>query len=284
MLARTLTFILTLLALPLSPFIAQAEPAPVYSCQIVIEFPHQPDTSTQGLFYLKGRLYESSGGFGESFLTVTNPASGEQDFRVNIDNKHFAEGIALYDNKVFMLTWLSGTGYIHDLTTLQPLTSFAYRLDSEKTEGWGLTFDGQNFILSSGKSELHFHRPTDFARIGNVQVTDDGVPVRLLNELEYVGGRVLANIWKSDKIAVINPLTGHVEAWIDLSTLRTRIAPESGVANGIAYDNKSGRLFVTGKHWDKVFVISLEEVLWRQPVNEEYAPVLSPDTPIVQMR
>ncbi|WP_319471639.1 glutaminyl-peptide cyclotransferase [uncultured Pseudodesulfovibrio sp.] len=281
MTARTprLIFIISFafyLLLPLASGAQEKLMAPTYPCRIHAEFPHDTDVSTQGLFYLNGHLYESSGGFGKSFLVMSEPDTGRHVRSVQIDRKRFAEGITLYKNKIFMLTWLSGTGYIHSLDTLELLTSFAYRLDSEKTEGWGLIYDGSRFILSSGSNRLRFYRPEDFARIGSVTVHDGGKPIRLLNELEYVGGMVLANIWKTDRIAVIDPNSGTVKAWIDLSPLRERISPEAGVANGIAYDEKSGRLFVTGKHWDKLFVVTVDEVLWRQPVSEELVPATNP--------
>jgi glutamine cyclotransferase len=252
--------------------------AAVHPCRVLAEYPHDPATSTQGLFFSDGLLYESSGGFGESYLTVTEPATGRSLRSQPIEGKFFAEGLTIHDGRLFMLTWLSGTGFIHSPQSLELLTSFAYRAEGEQTEGWGLTFDGARFILSCGTAVLRFHRPEDFARTGSLLVHDGETPVRLLNELEAVGGVILANVWKSDRIAVINPGTGRVVAWIDLSPLRKRIAPESGVANGIAYDAATGRLFVTGKHWDKLFVIDVDAVLWRRPVtaDREPEPVTAP--------
>lgn len=241
--------------------------APTYVATIEATHPHDVQSSTQGLFFHNGVLYESSGGFGESYLAVVDINSGCHFLKEPIDREFFAEGITPYKNRLFMLTWLSGTGFIHSMDNLQILTTFASRPNNDATEGWGLTFDGARFILSSGKTKLRFHRPEDFSLSGSVLVHDDGAPVRLLNELEYVGGMILANIWKQDRIAVIDPEDGRIRAWIDISPLRAQVVKESGVANGIAYDKLTGRLFVTGKNWDKLFEISIDEVLWRQPVN-----------------
>jgi glutamine cyclotransferase len=263
------------LALALCAALATAHAAPALAgattlpCRVTAEYPHDPGTSTQGLIFNQGLLIESSGGFGESYLTVSEPETGRRLRTRTIEGRYFAEGIALHENKLHMLTWLSGTGFIFDPVSLETLASFAYRADGESTEGWGLAFDGQRFILSAGNDMLRFHRPGDFARTGTLAVRDEDAPVRLLNELEWVGGMILANVWKSDRIAVIDPETGQVAAWIDLSPLRQRIAPESGTANGIAYDAATGRLFVTGKHWDKLFVIEVDTALWRMPVSRE---------------
>jgi glutamine cyclotransferase len=260
-----------------SPALAQTD-ASVLPCRIRAEYPHDPATSTQGLYFADGLLYESSGGFGESYLTVSEPETGRRLRTWPLEGKFFAEGIAPYDGRLFMLTWLSGTGFIHAQDSLELLTTFAYRMNGEDTEGWGLAFDGERFILSSGTALLRFHRPDDFARTGTLLVHDGETPVRMLNELESVGGTLLANVWKKDRIAVINPHTGLVEAWIDLAPLRQRLAPESGVANGIAYDAATGRLFVTGKHWNKLFVIDVDAVLWRRPVTTD-GPAAAQSTP-----
>ncbi|WP_285906582.1 glutaminyl-peptide cyclotransferase [Pseudodesulfovibrio pelocollis] len=265
-----LAFALALCALIAPGLAATASArAMVLECRVVAEFPHDPQTSTQGLIYSQGLLLESSGGFGQSYLTISEPETGRRLLTRHIEGRYFAEGIALHDNKLYMLTWLSGTGFIFDAQSLELLASFAYRADGETTEGWGLAHDGTRFILSAGTDTLRFHRPGDFARTGTLTVRDGDEPVRLLNELECVGGMILANVWKSDRLAIIDPQSGQVAAWIDLTPLRERIAPESGSANGIAYDPESGRLFVTGKHWDKLFVIEVDTALWRMPVSRE---------------
>lgn len=239
---------------------------PTYPCRIISEFPHNPETYTQGLLFHDGKIFESSGGFGESYLAMIEPESGRTLRLYPLEGKYFAEGIARLGNVLYMLTWLSGTGFIHSLDTLERIDTFEYRQSHEKTEGWGLTSDGSQFIMSTGKAQLRFHSHSEFAHQAVRTVTENGEPVRLINELEYVGGKLLANIWKKDLIAVIAPDTGEVEAWIELSPLRERLGSQAGVANGIAYDEETGRLFVTGKHWDKLFEITVDAVLWRQPV------------------
>lgn len=239
---------------------------PMYTAHVVAEYPHDTGSSTQGLFFHEGVLYESSGGFGESYLAIVDLETGRHLRTQSIPGKYFAEGITPYKGRLLLLTWLSGTGFIHSMDTLEPLSSFAYRPSGDETEGWGLTYDNARFILSSGKARLRFLRPEDFSVIGSVLVRDGSEPVRMLNELEYVGGMILANVWKSDRIAIIAPETGHVEGWIDIAPLRQRIGPSCGVANGIAYDKTTGKLYVTGKNWDTLFEIRIDEAVWRQPV------------------
>lgn len=241
---------------------------PVYPCRIIATHPHDPDSFTQGLFYHKGALYESSGLFGESYLAITEIATGEHLRTLRLPGEYFAEGITIVGDELFMLTWLSGTGFVHDSATLEVLGSFSYRKPGTKTEGWGITFGNNRFITSCGKDRLEFHRIEDFMLLDSVNVHDGDRPIRLLNELEFVGGKVLANIWKSDRIAVINPASGNVTAWIDLASLRPLLAQSAGTANGIAYDNDEGRLFVTGKNWDKLFEITVDTMLWRHPVDK----------------
>lgn len=253
----------------LAPAVRAGADAATVPCRVVAEYPHDPGTSTQGLYFSDGLLYESSGGFGQSYLTVSEPKTGRRLRTQPIEGRYFAEGVTIRDRKLFMLTWLSGTGFVFDPQSLELLTVFASRADGETTEGWGLTFDGDRFILSAGTDTLRFHRASDFARTGTLAVRDGDIPVRLLNELEFVGGMILANVWKSDKIAVIDPENGQVTAWMDLTPLRERIAPESGTANGIAYDPQTGRLFVTGKCWDKLFVVEVDTLLWRRPVSPD---------------
>ena len=249
---RSLALILILLLTAAFPALAGA---PFIPCRVQAEFPHDPETSTQGLFLQDGRFYESSGGYGRSFLTVVEPETGRRLQTVRIPPDLFAEGIAPYGGTLRLLTWQSGIGHVYTLEGLELVSRFNYRGTSEGVECWGLTFDGDRFILSSGTSQLRFHDPRTFKLLGRIEVTDDGRHVGLLNELEWVDGLLYANVWKSDLIAIIDTDTGTVRAWLDLSPLRERIGANSGVANGIAYDRETGRLFVTGKLWDKLFEI-----------------------------
>ena len=233
---------------------------PVLTCRAVAAYPHDPGTSTQGLFYRNGVFYESSGGYGRSFLTMVEPGTGRRLKTVPVRDDLFAEGIAPHGDSLRMLTWKSGIGLIHALKDLSPRGSFAYRSTFGTTQGWGLVFDGKRFVMSTGKSRLELRDAATFARTGTVEVTDEGSPVRLLNELEFVGKYLYANIWKSDRVAIIDMTDGTVRAWLDLAPLRTRLGPDCGVANGIAYDAAGGRLYVTGKHWDRLFEIEVPKL------------------------
>lgn len=257
-----LAFILA--ALTVTPIAAVAKNAPVYPCHIKAQYPHDPTASTQGLFYHNDQLYESSGGFGASFIAIVDLETGRHLRKHSIQGRLFAEGFAPHGGKLFLLTWLSGTGLILDPADLDSLGSFSYRRTNESVEGWGLTAANDQFIASSGTARLRFYRTDSFTPSGAVTVIDDGDPVRFLNELEYVNGLVLANIWKHDVIAAIDPATGQVRAWIDISPLRKLLGKNSGVANGIAYDAKNKRLFVTGKHWDKLFHIEVNKAVWEK--------------------
>lgn len=250
----TLAFILALATLP-----ARAQ-APVIACIVLAELPHDSKISTQGFFILDNTFYESSGGYGKSFLVKWDPETGRPLFTHSVNTSCFAEGIAPSKGTLHLLTWQSGTGFIHSLDDLGQVSHFPYRGRGLYHEGWGLTVDKRFFILSSGTAILRFHSPQGFTLIRTLKVTDGGKPVTMLNELEYVEGFIYANIWKSDRIAIIEHDTGEVRATLDLSPLRERLTPKSGVANGIAYDAKTKRLYVTGKHWDKVFEIAIPEL------------------------
>ena len=237
--------------------------APTFPCKPVAEFPHDQAAFTQGLFVVGERIYESSGGYGTSFLAIYDLDTGDQIRRHDLDPRHFAEGIAPYRDELASLTWRSGFGFFHDLRTLKPLAHFSYRSGGDPVEAWGLAFDGAHFIMSDGSDRLLFHKPETFERIRMLRVRDGRKTVRRLNELEYANGFLLANIWKTDRLAVIDLATGWVNAWIDLSPLRERLAPRSGTANGVAYDRAGGRLLVTGKGWDKIFAIEVDDSVWR---------------------
>ncbi|WP_286181689.1 glutaminyl-peptide cyclotransferase [Desulfovibrio sp. Huiquan2017] len=268
---RSSVFSLAPLPRPLGPLcllfailIAAAAPAraatPVIPCRVLAEYAHDTETSTQGLFLLDGVFYESSGGYGRSFLTMVAPGTGRRLKTVPIAPELFAEGIAPQGKTLRMLTWKSGIGLVYTLRDLKPAGRFAYRAASEATQGWGLVFDGSRFVMSTGESRLEWRDPKTFAKVGELPVTDEGRPVRLLNELEFVGKLLYANIWKSDRVAIIDMTDGEVRAWLDLTSLRKRLAPKSGVANGIAYDPATSRLFVTGKHWNRLFEIEVPKL------------------------
>lgn len=225
-----------------------------YSYEIVAEFPHDPDAFTQGLVYADGVLYEGTGLYGRSSLRRVDLETGDILQFYALPDEYFGEGIALLDDKIYQLTWRSHVGFIYDQDTFDLLDEFHY-----PTEGWGLTHDGERLIMSDGTATLHFLDPQTLEETGSIQVYDDQGPVVHLNELEYIGGQVYANIWLTDRIARISPDTGQVTAWIDLSGLLGPDEPvhPDAVLNGIAYDQERDRLFVTGKFWPKLFEIEL---------------------------
>lgn len=248
---------LCLLALLCMAVTAHAQ-APVHECYVVEEYSHNVESSTQGLFYYNGELYESSGGYGKSFIARVDIDSGKHIKKRKLAETLFAEGMAPIGNSFLMLTWKSGKGFVYRLGSLKWMGEFKYPAKAKPNEGWGLTYNGDKFIMSDGSARLHQHTTDSFARTASITVKDGGKPVRMLNELEYVNRYILANIWKSDRIAIIDAATANVVAWIDLSPLRDRLWSGAGVANGIAFDEGNGRLFVTGKNWDRLFAIEID--------------------------
>ncbi len=254
-----------------SPESSTAEPqapetqatTPVYSYKIVNIFPHRRDAYTQGLVYHDGVLYEGTGYWGQSSLRRVTLETGVVEQIHLLEPQYFGEGIALYDDRIFQLTWQSNTGFVYDLSFTE-LYTVTYA-----TQGWGLTHDGTRLIMSDGTATLYFRDPDSFDVIGQVQVYDELGPVTRLNELEYIDGLVYANVYQTDRVAIIDPQTGQVTAWIDLSGLLEPedYIPTVDVLNGIAYDAAGDRLFVTGKWWPKLFEIQLV-------VTQAYLPLV----------
>ena len=227
---------------------------PACTVRIVGVFPHDPAAYTQGLVFEDGGFYEGTGLWGESIVRRVDLETGEVLQLHSLPPEYFGEGITVWEDRIIQLTWKSGQGFVYDRGSFELLDTFPY-----PTEGWGITHDGARLIMSDGTQTLYFWDPETLAEIGSVDVHAGAGPVTRLNELEYVQGMVLANIWQTDLIAVIDPSTGQVAAWIDLRGL---LEPEDyaepvDVLNGIAYDAGSERLFVTGKLWPKVFEIEL---------------------------
>jgi len=230
---------------------ANSEPVN-YSYRIVNVYPHDETAFTQGLLIDNGVLYESTGIRGESSLRRVELETGEILRFHALPNQYFGEGITIFDDKIIQLTWQSNKGFVYDKESFELLQEFSY-----STEGWGITHNGSQLIMSDGTSTLHFLDSETFQKIGQVEVHDNGA-VERLNELEYIQGKVYANIWLEEKIAIINPQTGQVEGWINLSGLQTMENQDpNNVLNGIAYDAASDRLFVTGKRWSQLFEIQL---------------------------
>jgi glutamine cyclotransferase len=237
------------------PSVAMNPVAPVSRYQVVAEYPHDPDAFTQGLVISNGELFEGTGLEGESTLRKVELDSGDVLQMRELDEEYFGEGIAVLNGRIYQLTWRSGVAFVYDAETFELLKTFSY-----EGEGWGLTTDGERLIMSNGTNTLVFRDPETFAVAGQIDVRDSGIPVPDLNELEYVDGEIWANVWQTDRVARIDPASGQVIGWIDLSGLLSeeeREGHDVDVLNGIAYEPESGRIFVTGKLWPNLFEIEL---------------------------
>lgn len=233
---------------------AKTDRTPVYRYRVIGSYPHDRQAFTQGLVYEGGFFYEGTGLHGRSSLRKVDPVSGRILKEVKVDPSHFGEGITIFGDRVVQLTWKSNIGFVYDKNSFHLVRTFAY-----PREGWGITHDGKRLIMSDGTSVLHFLDPTDFREVAKLGVHDERGPVTGLNELEYIQGVIYANVWPSDRIAVIDPRKGRIKAWIDLKGLLDKTdLPGVDVLNGIAYDTRGDRLFVTGKLWPKIFEIRSE--------------------------
>jgi len=235
---------------------AQIPPAasrvPIYKYTIVKSYPHDPDAFTEGLEYRDGFLYESTGLNGRSSIRKVKFETGEVVQLKNISKDYFGEGITFWKEDLFELTWVSEIAFVYDAKTFALKKSFNY-----KGEGWALTHNADSLIMSDGTSELRFIDPATFKERRRITVTDGGMPITSLNELEWVKGEIFANVYTTDYIARIDPSTGRVTGWIDLRGMLPRQNDGNTVPNGIAYDADHDRLFVTGKNWPKLFEIRL---------------------------
>jgi len=225
-----------------------------YSYEVVNVYPHDPTAFTQGMIFKDGYLYESTGLNGGSSLRKVELETGKVLQKIDIDRKIFAEGLASVDGQLYQLSWRARTGFVYNTDTFALERTFKY-----PGQGWGLTFHKDQLIMSDGTSILRFLGPADFKEIKKLAVSIDGKPLRRLNELEMVKGDLLANVWLTDRIAIISPETGHVDGIINLAGLLDKYVPgsEADVLNGIAYDAAGERLFVTGKYWPKLFEIKI---------------------------
>ena len=252
--SRILVCLLALLLGSCAAGDSQPASIPTYGYQVVHTYPHDRSAYTQGLVYLDGFLYEGTGLNGKSSLRKVKLETGEVVQQRPLPDQYFGEGVTDWNSQLVQLTWQGQTGFVYDRGTFDFKQSFKY-----PGEGWGLTHDGTRLIMSDGTSTLRFWNPGTFEETGRLPVLDAETPVTNLNELEFINGEIYANVYQTDRIARINPATGRVTAWIDLQGL-LRDADRSvavDVLNGIAYDQKGGRLFVTGKLWPRLFEIKL---------------------------
>jgi glutamine cyclotransferase len=238
-----------------APAGASTKAIPVYGVQVVRATPHDINAFTEGLFFLNGYFYESTGLDGHSSVRKVKPETGQVVQRATLPPEMFGEGIAPWKDHLIGLTWKSQTGYVLDLDNFETRGQFGY-----PGEGWGLTHDDTALVMSDGTADLRFLDPQTLIETRRIHVTAQGKPVDQLNELEWVEGEIYANIWQTDRIARIDPQTGNVVGWIDCKGLLPAkdFTPEhTDVLNGIAYDPATKRLWVTGKFWPKVFEIRL---------------------------
>ena len=228
---------------------------PVLSATVVKSYKHDPKAFTQGLEFYDGHLYESTGRSGQSTLRKVALETGQVLQQVGLPPQYFGEGLTIFRGKVYQLTWLTKVGFIYDLRSFKKLGEFHYEM-----EGWGLTHDDTSLILSDGSNKLQYIDPVSFAMTKTLEVYAGNEAVTNLNELEYIDGEIYANIWHSPRIARIDPKSGQVVAWIDLKSLaaKEQDGPED-VLNGIAYDARGKRLFVTGKDWPELLEIRVED-------------------------
>jgi glutamine cyclotransferase len=231
-----------------------AAAAPILSYKVVAEYPHSTDSYTEGFLYLDGLFYEGTGIAGRSALLAIQPQTGKPVQKLALAPQYFGEGIVDWGPNIYQWTWQSHICFVYDRFTLRTLKQLSYT-----GEGWGMTRTAKELITSDGTATLRFRDPTSFKETHHILVKDGTRVIDELNELEFIKGEIYANVWHTDLIARINPRDGHVIAWIDLTGLLPddqRINQES-VLNGIAYDAKRDRLFVTGKQWPKVFEIKV---------------------------
>jgi len=228
----------------------------VYTYEVVNTYPHDPAAFTQGLIFQDGALIESTGLERHSTLRRVELQTGKVLQKTDVPPYFFAEGLTLFGGKIYQLTWKGEKGFVYDPQTFQKTGEFTYT-----GEGWGLTHDADSLILSDGTNRIRFLDPATYKVKRTISVLDGDRPLEEINELEYVRGEILANVWHDDRIARIDPQTGRINGWVDMSGLLKpgEVTDEEAVLNGIAYDEQGDRLFVTGKLWPKIFEVRLKK-------------------------
>lgn len=249
---------------------------PLYGVDVVATLPHDREAFTQGFLFHNGEFYESTGLHGASTIRRVRIEDGSVQQLRRLPTSQFGEGLALYNDTLFSLTWQNGLGYRWDRKAFTPTSTFSYA-----GEGWGLTSDGQNMIMSDGSATLRFIDPNSFETVRRLEITLAGKPLFRLNELEWVNGEILANIWLTPQIARIDPETGEVTGIIDLGYLAktNKINPDA-VLNGIAHDPATDRLWITGKYWPSVYQIKIVDPATHMRRSRPQPPVPEQDRPI----
>ena len=252
---KTLAAIAAFAIALVAPLHAQGH-IPVYGYRVVHSYPHDTGAYTEGLLYLGGSLYESTGQIGSSTVRKVELRTGKVLQSAPTPWPDYGEGIAVWKDKLIQLSWQNHVGFIYDLATLKPQARFPY-----PGEGWALTTDGKRLYMSDGTPTIRILDPDTLKQVGSIDVTADGKPLANINELEWVKGQIYANVWLTTRIARIDPASGKVVGWIDLAGLvppaDTLADPVNDVLNGIAYDAGHDRLFVTGKCWPRLYEIKL---------------------------
>ena len=248
---------ISLLLVPAKYCISQISKPKLFGYSIVNEFPHDPQAFTQGLAWDQGRVYEGTGLYGKSSLRRVDLQTGNIELQRDYDAQIFAEGITVFENNIYQLTWENNIIFQYDKEDLSLIRSWKFPY-----QGWGITHDNKHLIVSDGTATLYFFDPQTLVEIRRISVRDDQGLVNRLNELEYIKGKIYANIWKTDKIAIIAPEDGVVTSYLDLSGLNIYLKKQgkTGVLNGIMYDPAGDRLFVTGKLWPSLFEIKVVPV------------------------
>ncbi|MCU0462044.1 MAG: glutaminyl-peptide cyclotransferase [Bacteroidales bacterium] len=232
------------------------KPPKRYGYKVIHTFPHDKDAFTQGLFFSNGVLYEGTGQQTGSTLREVELTTGKVIRQLNLSSDLFGEGITLYNNRIYQVTWQSKVGFVYERSTFRQINKVYYQ-----SEGWGLTTIDDRIVMSDGSNVLYFYEPESFTVLSRVEVYDDERKVDSLNELEYINGEIWANLWMKNLIARIDPASGKVTGYIDLKGILTDPDTDTGVnvLNGIAFDSENNRIFVTGKNWPKLFEIRVTE-------------------------
>jgi glutamine cyclotransferase len=235
-----------------------ANPPVIYNYEVINEYPHDATAFTQGLEIHNDFFYESTGNYGKSSLRKVKMQTGEILQRVNLDKKYFAEGITILNNKIYQLTWKEEIGFVYDLETMKVIDTFRY---GQSREGWGLTHNDKFVIKSDGTESIWFLDTGNLKEVTKIEAYTDKRKAEKLNELEFIKGKIYANIWQQNAILIIDPVTGAIEGIANLKGLQDKVGQQGddNVLNGIAYDQAADRLFVTGKNWKKVYEIKLTE-------------------------